>query len=108
MRPRRTGKIERREWTREPKTRFVLFCEGSNTEPAYFAAIRKFWAGALIEIETRKGIGVPITIAERAIEFGEQDRSRRLRRKNSFEENDRVWAVFDRDDHERYDEAVEL
>lgn len=47
MRPRRTGKIERREWTREPKTRFVLFCEGSNTEPAYFAAIRKFFAEEL-------------------------------------------------------------
>lgn len=108
MRNRRTGKIERRAWTKEPKTRFVLFCEGSNTEPAYFSAIRKLWTGTLIEIETRKGVGVPITIAERAIEFEKQDRSRRMRRGNSFEENDRVWAVFDRDEHQRHDEAVDL
>ena len=108
MPQRRTGKILRERWTREPKTRFVLFCEGSNTEPAYFSAVRRLWIGTLIEIETRAGVGVPITIAERAIEFAEQDRSRRLRQENSFEEDDRVWAVFDRDEHERYEEAVNL
>ncbi len=108
MRNRRTGKIDRGEWTREPKARFVLFCEGSNTEPAYFSAIRKLWTGTLIEIETRRGVGVPITIAERAIEFEKQVRSRRMHQENSFEENDKVWAVFDRDEHDRHDEAVDL
>ena len=30
------------------------------------------------------------------------------RSKDSFEENDQVWAVFDRDEHPRFDEAIAL
>ena len=108
MRERRIGKIKRGKPKKEPKARFVLFCEGSNTEPAYFSAIRKVWIGTLIEIETRPGVGAPITVAKEALglarKMGLSSRSRR--RKNSFEENDRVWAIFDRDDHDRYREAV--
>lgn len=108
MRRRRTGRIGRGKSKKEPKARFVLFCEGSNTEPAYFSAIRKVWIGALIEIETRPGVGSPITVAKEALGLarGMGLSSRSRRRKNSFEENDWVWAIFDRDDHERYSEAV--
>ena len=110
MRNRRIERIKRERAKREPKTQFVLFCEGSNTEPAYFAAMRRLWIGALIEIKTRPGVGVPITVAREAIEFARERGllSRSRRRKNSFEGNDVVWAIFDRDEHERYEEAVRL
>ena len=106
----RTGKIGRRGSRREPKVRFVLFCEGRNTEPAYFSAIKKVWTGALVSIEGRRGVGVPITIAQRAMEFAKAERFARgsRRRRNLFEEWDEVWAVFDRDEHERFEEAVRL
>ena len=110
MAKRRTGRIGRRGPRREAKARFVLFCEGRNTEPAYFAAIKKVWTGALISVESRRGVGVPITIAQSAVEFARSEglTRRARRRRNLFEEGDEVWAVFDRDEHERYEEAIGL
>ncbi len=63
-----------------------------------------------MSIESRRGVGAPITIAEHAVEFAGGKRSKRGNRgeRNSFEERDQIWAVFDRDEHERYDEAVRL
>ena len=61
-------------------------------------------------MEIHPGVGVPYTIAEKAVErardLGLSLRSRR--KKDSFEDQDRVWAVFDRDEHPRFNEAVEL
>ena len=84
--------------------------EGSKTEPAYFEALRRAYRSALIEIEPHPGVGVPYTIAQRAAERADQlDLGRGRRRpKDSFAERDQVWAVFDRDEHPKYPEAVEL
>ena len=64
----------------------------------------------MIEIKIHPGVGVPYTIAEKAVEhareLGLDPRSRRKR--DSFEDHDQVWAVFDRDEHPRFKEAVEL
>ena len=55
-------------------------------------------------------MGVPYTIAEKAVEhareLGLDPRSRR--EKDSFEDRDQVWAVFDRDEHPNFNEALEL
>ena len=110
MAKRRTGRIRRRGSRREPKVRFTLFCEGRNTEPAYFSAIKKVWTGALVSIDSRRGVGVPITIAQEALKFARSEglARRSRKRRNLFEEGDEVWAVFDRDEHDRYEEAVNL
>ena len=110
MARRRIGRIGRRGSRRDPKVRFILFCEGRNTEPEYFSAIKKKWAGALVAVESRRGVGVPITIAQQAVDFAKSTGLARnsRRRRNLFEEQDQVWAVFDRDEHERYEEAVLL
>ena len=100
--------FQRRKPRREPKRRFYIFCEGKNTEPTYFAAVKVACAKALIEIKTYSGVGVPATIAAKATELshslGVSPKSRR--RRNSFEEKDEVWAVFDKDDHPNFDNAV--
>ena len=93
---------KRRAPSREPKRRFTLFCEGRNTEPAYFEAIKRAYPSALIRIES--SVGVPHTIAEKAAAFARNSR----RKKDSFEEGDEVWAVFDRDRHPRFKDAVAL
>ena len=102
--------LKRRAAQLEPRRRFVLFLEGSRTEPAYFDALKRACRGALIEFESHPGAGVPYTIAEKAVErareLGLSPRSRH--KKDSFEERDQVWAVFDRDEHPRFNEAVEL
>ena len=106
----RPDRIKRGPAKRDPKARFVLFCEGKRTEPAYFSAIGKKWTGALLSIEVRAGVGVPWTTAQEARKFAQDEglvKGNRKRR-NSFEKYDRVWAVFDRDEHERFEEAVNL
>ena len=90
-----------------PKRRFILFCEGRKTEPTYFHAIRRTCSSTLIAVETYLGVGFPYTIATKAVEYAKQERTRRGRgRRNSFEEHDEVWAVFDRDEHPRFKEAL--
>ena len=86
---------------REPKKRFIIFCEGEKTEPAYFRAIKHHIQDALVEVKTEAGVGVPRTIANAAIlEARRLGLSRRSRKpKNSFEERDEVWAVFDRESY---------
>jgi hypothetical protein len=102
--------LGRRLASREPKRRFTVFTEGRNTEPAYFKALTAACGNALIELMIIRGAGVPYTIAERAAarthELGLPGGVRR--RRDSYEENDEVWAVFDRDEHPRIDDAVAL
>ena len=110
MARRKIPPIRRRQSRKEPKQRFVLFCEGKNTEPAYFTALKRTLAGALITVETKPGVGVPMTIATEAVKFAKSQGMTKTsrRKKNSFEENDEVWAVFDRDEHPNFDDAVSL
>ncbi len=100
---RRAPNLKRRDPNREPKRRFVLFCEGARTEPDYFKAIKRARSGTLIAVEIVPAAGVPMTIAKTAIAAAKP-----RRRKESFEEGDQVWAVFDRDAHPRFEEAVRL
>ena len=104
--PRRADFDRRAGKQREPKRLFVLFCEGANTEPDYFYALERVVKNRLLEIEYDSPAGVPFTIAEKAV-----GRAKRLgirRGRSSFEEGDQVWAVFDRDEHPRFEEAVAL
>ena len=100
--------LRRRLHDREPKQRFVLFCEGAKTEPAYFDAIRRACPNTLIEVHG--GVGVPMTVAQQAVAYAKENGLARgsQRRKDSFERNDQVWAVFDCDVHPQFKEAVEL
>ena len=100
--------LKRHRPKREPKRRFIIFCEGKKTEPAYFAALRNECAGAQIEVETIPGVGVPHTVAKSAAERARELALRRRQAPNSFEENDQVWAVFNRDLTPHFEEAVGL
>ena len=85
----------------------MLFCEGRNTEPAYFKALRRHaFPNTLVDVKIAPGVGVPMTIAKCAKECAKSQR--RNKKGASFAENDSVWAVFDRDKHPRFDEAVNL
>lgn len=93
-----------------PKRRFILFCEGKKTEPAYFAAISRASSNAMIEVISYPGVGVAYTVAEKASQYAKTNKKKRRGRskKMSFGKYDQVWAVFDRDDHPRFDEAIDL
>jgi hypothetical protein len=105
---RKLPELRRRVHRREPKRRFTLICEGDNTEPIYFQTLKRLFSKALIQVEIVAGAGVPRTIAELAVEKAKEIGlwPRRGKRKDSFEEKDEIWAVFDRDAHPKFDEAV--
>ncbi len=91
----RNRELRRRGPRRETPPRFFLVCEGRNTEPGYFKALKPLFPRVRIEIEP--GAGDPFAIAGKC-----------ARRSREAEPRDRVWAVFDRDTHERFEEALDL
>lgn len=97
--------LVRRRATRDPRRKFILFCEGKNTEPQYFLEIGRHYSDALIHIEVQRAAGVPETIARKAADYA---RSMRSGARSSFEDGDQVWAVFDRDKHPNYERALDI
>lgn len=61
--------LRRRKPRRMPRRRFILFCEGSKTEPLYFEAIQRKCLSAMIPVDARRGVGVPFTITTRAVKY---------------------------------------
>jgi len=75
-------KLEREPPQKEEKEKFLIVCEGKNTEPSYFNKFR-------LSTATIKSVGEgynTLTLVERAKKLSEAD------------EYDQVWCVFDKDD----------
>lgn len=106
----RKSDLRRRPSRRQPKRLFILFCEGDNTEPEYFKALQRYYPTTLVQVQARGGKGAPKTIAKYAAEHARQlgisPKSRRARPRDSFEESDEVWAVFDRDSHDDVEQSI--
>lgn len=107
--PRKVRDLRRTVSKKPPKKKFIIFCEGRNTEPEYFRSLRRICQNALIDIEPIGGVGTPATIAARAIDDARERGLARNSRKrlNSFEASDEVWAVFDRDQHPYFIESIQ-
>lgn len=97
----------RRTAVRKPARIIYIYCEGKNTEPAYFKALGDTLDKRITRIQCIGGVGVPSTVVKKAIEHakGQGRSNRRGTRKNSFEEDDEIWAVFDCDEHPCYSAA---
>jgi len=98
----RSASLKRRRHVREPERRFHIYCEGVRTEPAYFRAIEGTFGR--VQLEVNPVGGDPWCVADRAIG---RYRENRQGRRSSFEKKDQVWAVFDRDTHERFAGALD-
>jgi len=70
-RRRRTGipppSLKRRGATRLPRGTIVVFCEGKITEARYLKEFVSDCRNQLVTVEVVGGVGVPMTIVERAI-----------------------------------------
>ncbi len=100
-------KLKRVPATRAPRTRFVIYCEGQNTEPRYFQDVRAAY-GNLSLIETPSVPSDAAKLVREAIRRTKVEHLGKGRRKpsNSFEQSDQVWAVFDHDDRRNFDDAI--
>ena len=92
----RSGYRPRVQGTRDLRKRFLILCEGSKTEPNYFA---QFAASADIYGLAND----PLRLVQEAM----RRRDKAARNKNPYDE---TWCVFDRDDFplERFNQAISL
>ena len=102
------SRLERTHSKFQPRPVFYLFCEGIKTEPDYFHALKNsLTPKSNVNLKFPFGGAVPYEVAKRAIKF-KNSNSQSQRRVSSFNKNDQVWAVFDRDQHPNFDETVRL
>jgi len=107
MRNRTPPDLRRKPPIREPIKYFYLYCEGERTEPEYFRALQRYLASVRIQVEPEPAAGVPCTLAQRAVSHAKRlGIGSRRKPVNSFEEQDEVWIVCDRDDHPNFEDAV--
>jgi hypothetical protein len=93
---------KRKENTRSKIVRFLIVCEGERTEPNYFKSLVH---NRYSEVRDEKIIGEgksTCALVKRAIQIKEElERKRQL----PF---DRVWVVFDKDDFDDFNEAIQM
>ena len=92
-RPRGDSSLRRRVAVRRPKRTFLVFCEGTKTEPDYLSALKQEPAvrdSASVDIRIDQNVSgaVPLTLVKAAAE---------ARDRNSQEQGeiDEVWCLFD-------------
>jgi RloB-like protein len=99
-RARGANSFRRRRSLRAPYERVLIVCEGEKTEPNYFEEIRQKARLSNAHIQAiRSELGTDPANVVRAAEKSFFDKHR------GFE---RVYAVFDRDDHINYETAIQM
>ncbi len=103
---RQRAQLERKQKRRASYDRILIVCEGSKTEPDYFNAIRSTYRlhTANVVVRPSERGTAPIQVVQYAEELFKNGDQRRIQ-KRAFEQ---VFAVFDRDDHASYSEALRL
>lgn len=92
----------RRDPSRSPKPRIVVVTEGTSTEPLYLKLFRRLHRITSVAVAVIPLGQDPRAVVERAISEREESAS------DADAEDDSFWAMFDRDEHSRFDEAVDL
>lgn len=99
--------LKRKQARRASYDRILIVCEGSKTEPNYFCEIRASYRLHTAHVEVRPSLAgtAPLQVVQYARElFMNGDRHRNIQ-KRAFES---VYAVFDRDNHGSYHDALNL
>lgn len=99
-RARSKGSLKRSVGTRGGR-RVLIVCEGSDTEPLYFRALRdELKLGAVhVHVEGEECGSAPISVVEHALQL--------KRRPPDGLHYDAIWCVIDRDAHKSFDRAVD-
>ncbi|MDV6341137.1 RloB family protein [Nitrosomonas sp. Is24] len=104
---RQKKQLERRQARRVSYDRILIVSEGSETEPNYFEEIRKFYRlhTASVVVQPSELGTAPIQVVKYAKKLFENGDPHKNIRPRAFE---RVYAIFDRDDHDSYFNALQL
>lgn len=104
---RQRKQLERKQARRASYDRILIVSAGSKTEPSYFGEIRNFYRlhGTNVQVHSSEFGTQPLQVVHYALELFEKgDRKKRIQPR-AFE---RVYAVFDRDDHPTFHDALTL
>ncbi len=102
---RRAKQLARKQGKRASYDRILIVSEGGKTEPNYFGEIRATYKLNTANVEVRPSAWgtAPIQVVQYAKELFEQGDPHKNIEPRAFEQ---VYAVFDRDDHESYFDAL--
>ena len=96
-------RISRKAPVRNPASRIVVVTEGALTEPGYLKIFYRFHGDrSSARLDLIPGAGDPRAVVERAIEASKASK------RDPLGSRDTVWAMFDRDEHPRFDEAKNM
>lgn len=103
---RQRAQLERKQACRASYDRILIVTEGSKTEPNYFREIRADHRlhTANIAVQPCKWGTAPLQIVQYAKDLFEKGNPHKIQPR-AFEQ---VYAVFDRDDHDSYFDALQL
>ncbi len=104
---RQKKQLERKLARRASYDRILIVSEGSKTEPNYFNEIRKEFRlhTANVQVQPSDFGTAPLQVVKFAKELFEKGDRRKGIQPRAFE---KVYAVFDRDDHQTYFDALTL
>lgn len=104
---RQKKQLERKQGRRASYDRILIISEGSKTEPNYFREIRSAYRLHTANVEVRPSeLGTaPIQVVQYAHDLFINGDSHKNIQPRAFE---KVFAVFDRDSHESYHQALAL
>lgn len=104
---RQRKQLERKQGRRASYDRILIVSEGSKTEPNYFREIRAAHRlhTANVEVQPSELGTKPIQVVQHAKELFENGDQHKQIQPRAFEQ---VYAVFDRDDHGSYFDALRL
>ena len=99
-RARKASEPARRKSAKAPYAKVLIVCEGEKTEPYYFEDLKDHYRLNSADIVVTGECGSdPLTVFEHA-------KRRYLEDKNASDPFDRVYCVFDKDNHAGYDQAL--
>ena len=94
--------------SREPKRLLLVVCEGKITEPMYIRGFVRKARNATVEVRIHDEQGDPRKLVEMAKRERDRARVRARQQDDDFLAYDEVWCVFDRDQHERFEDACQM
>jgi hypothetical protein len=101
------AQLERKQTQRASYDRVLIVSEGSKTEPLYFKEIKNAHRLQTANVEVHpSALGTePIQVVRYAQQLFEEGDPRKRVRARAF---DKIFAIFDRDDHKSYFDALKL
>lgn len=85
-----------------------MVCEGRVTERSYIEGFKRVVRNATVEVKVHDEHGDPRRLVEMAKSEKRQALAEAKRESDDFLAYDEVWCAFDRDQHERFEDACQM